>query len=64
MEHLVKKTTPKPTTKDKKIDRLLEQAASKIDLQTRAGREAGARIITRANAIKRGQPTPKYARSK
>lgn len=55
MEHLVKKTTPKPTAKDKKIDRLLEQAASKIDLQTRAGREAGARLITQANRVLRGK---------
>lgn len=54
----MKKTTPKPTptAKDKKIDRPLERAASKIDLQTRAGREAGARLITQANRVLRGLP--------
>lgn len=58
MEYLVKKTTPKPTptAKDEKIDRPLERAASKIDLQTRAGREAGARLITQANRVLRGLP--------
>ena len=47
----------------RKADAKLEQAAALVDRHTRPGREAAARLITQANAIKRGAEIPRYARA-
>lgn len=39
----------------------LEQAAQAADRHTEPGRETAARLITQANAIKKGVPIPVYA---
>ena len=49
------------TTREKRADQKLEQAAREADRGTRAGRETAARLLTQANAIKRGAPVPAFA---
>lgn len=50
-------------SKDKRADEKLEQAAKQADRGTRPGREQAARLITQANAIKRGAPIPSFAKT-
>ena len=45
------------------VESRLHRAAVLVDRHTRPGREAAARLITQANAIKRGAEIPDYART-
>lgn len=51
-------------TKKTKIVQLLEAAAKESDRHTRAARETAAKLITQANAVKRGAVVPPYAKVK
>lgn len=54
----------KKTDRIKAANEKLERAAKEADKNTRPGREAAARLITQANAIKAGRPIPSYAKAK
>ena len=53
--------TPKT---EHKVNQRLEQAAKETDRGTRPGRERSARLVTQANALKRGRTIPAYAKNK